>query len=332
MKNEIEINDEIIARYLTGDATPDEAIAFHDWLQSPVNQLYFEKMQRTWEATFPSKKTRAIDLEKAWAKMEIQHKQRVLQTRRSDTTFLSIPKVAFGIAASILVILTFSILLYFNYQVKKPSEIAISTTDALRHIKFSDNSTAILNQKSAIIYPETFDKDRREVQLIKGEAFFNITHDSKNPFIIHTKVGDIKVIGTSFNVVLKQDALEVSVDQGKVLVYNAKDSTYLESGYAGSIRAGTASFNIGSSNVNAWAYATHKFEFKNTPLKEVFSYIEKAQLCSIHVKNRDIENCKLTATFDSVSTDYMLTLITEALNLTVTRNDSTFTVEGEGCQ
>jgi hypothetical protein len=64
----------------------------------------------------------------------------------------------------------------------------------------------------------------------------------------------------------------------------------------------------------------------------VFNYVEKAQHCEIHLENSRIENCRLTATFESVSTDYMLNLIAEALNLSVTKNDdSTFTVGGEGC-
>jgi transmembrane sensor len=140
------------------------------------------------------------------------------------------------------------------------------------------------------------------------------------------------VIGTSFNVVLGQNSMEVSVVKGKVLVYTASDSTYLEPGYTGSIRPGAESFRINESNSNAFAYATHKFEFKNAPLNEVFSYVERAQLCTIQMANKDIGNCKLTATFDNVSTDYMLTLITEALNLSVIKNDRTFTVEGKGCQ
>jgi ferric-dicitrate binding protein FerR (iron transport regulator) len=72
--------------------------------------------------------------------------------------------------------------------------------------------------------------------------------------------------------------------------------------------------------------------FNNTPLREVFGYVEKAQHCIINVDNSRIENCKLTATFEQVSTDYMLNLIAEALNLSVTKNDErSFTVEGEGC-
>jgi transmembrane sensor len=132
--------------------------------------------------------------------------------------------------------------------------------------------------------------------------------------------------------VVSPSAFEVSVETGKVLVSTPTDSVFLEPGQAATLVAGAPSFMIKDSNQNTWAYATHKYTFNNTPLLEVFGYLESAQNCAIRMKNPDIGNCKLTATFESVSTEYMLTLITEALNLSVTKDDDrTFTVEGEGC-
>src|SRR6185295_18900551 len=57
----------------------------------------------------------------------------------------------------------------------------------------------------------------REVSLT-GEAFFDVTKDSSHPFIIHTSVMDIKVLGTAFNVrSYPGDAsTETSLIRGKV--------------------------------------------------------------------------------------------------------------------
>ncbi len=333
MEKEIEVNDDLIAKYLTGEATPDEAIAVHDWLNVSANQLYFKKLQHAWTATFPSKRAASIDLDSAWRKVQKQRTLEALPVGKGRGLLLpNSPKFFFRIAASILAVLTFGLILYLNFRSETSSTISISTTDSLKHINLPDNSVAVLNQNTTISYPETFNTTFREVHLSGGEAFFDIAHLEKTPFIIHTEVAHIKVIGTAFNVVLGKNSLEVSVEQGKVLVFNAIDSIYLEPGHTATIGPDKVSSDRHPSNPNKWAYATHKFVFKDTPLREVFRYVEKAQLCSIQIQNKDIENCKLTATFDSVSTDYMLTLITEALNLTVTQNDNTFTVGGEGCQ
>lgn len=330
MKNEIQINDELIAKYLTGGASPDEAIALNDWLADPANQLYFKRLQHTWNATLPSKSPRSIELEKAWSEVDVKRKRIPSDLITKDTTSYRFPKIAFRIAASVILVLAFGLVIYFSSN-RVSGTIRISSTDSLRHYKFADNSTVVLHQNSTISFPETFDKNLREVQLTEGEAFFEVAPNTEAPFIIHTKMANIKVIGTEFNVVLSSNSLQVSVAQGKVMVYSATDSIYLGPGNNASFGS-EASTKIQLSDPNAWAYATHKLIFKDTPLSDVFRYVEKAKLCSIKLHNKDIGNCKLTATFDNVSTDYMLTLISEALNLTVTRNDNIFTVGGEGCQ
>ncbi len=68
MKNEqtIEITDELIARYLAGQASPEEAIALHAWLESRGHREHFEKTERVWHQTHPSKSPRATDSQAAW--------------------------------------------------------------------------------------------------------------------------------------------------------------------------------------------------------------------------------------------------------------------------
>jgi transmembrane sensor len=329
VKNGIEINDALIAKYLSGAASPEEAMALDDWLQEPENRLHFGELQKTWEASFPSKSYRPVKLERAWAKVEERRHVSPKTTNSKHLAFKS--NALFKIAASVLLVLSVGGMFYL-YQAKRPQNITLSSGDSLKHIHFEDHSTAILNRNSNLVYPQSFANDHREVQFTKGEAFFDITPDAAKPFIIRTQIATIKVLGTAFNVLVSPDTLEVSVDRGKVLVYTPTDSVYLEKGEAAVLRTSETSFKTHDSNSNTWAYATHKFVFNNASVSEVFKYVEKAQDCTIHMANPEIGNCKLTATFESVSTDNMLNLITEALNLSVTKNDDrTFTVEGKGC-
>ena len=328
MENEIEITDELIAKYFAGGATPEEAMALDDWLQDPVNRSHFTALQKVWHASFPAKSPRAVNLQQAW-----QTINRKTETGSLGRTVPFYKKSVFKIAASIVLALTVGAMFYLNvYEVVPVSNLTIVTQDSLRLISFADSSTATLNRNSVLVYPEIFSDANREVTLRKGEAFFSITPDADKPFIIRTPIASVKVLGTTFNVVSTAETLEVSVDHGKVLVYTPYDSMYLTAGKAVTFNAVNAPAKTYKANSNAWAYATHKMVFNNTPLREVFGYVEKAQQCEINVNNTGIENCKLTATFEQVSTDYMLNLIAEALNLSVTKNDDhTFTVEGEGC-
>ena len=109
----------------------------------------------------------------------------------------------------------------------------VSTKPGSRtQIQLPDGSLVKLNSSSSLTYDKNFGKNLREVNLT-GEAFFDVTKDSSHPFIIHTSVIDIKVLGTEFNVrSYPNDAnTETSLIRGKVEVtvknrYNEK--VYLE--------------------------------------------------------------------------------------------------------
>ncbi|MBN9384946.1 MAG: FecR family protein [Chitinophagaceae bacterium] len=62
-----------------------------------------------------------------------------------------------------------------------------------------DGSKAWLNAASSITYPTKFNKATREIS-ITGEAYFEIFPDKEKPFIVRSRLGDIKVLGTRFNI------------------------------------------------------------------------------------------------------------------------------------
>ena len=325
----IEVDDELIVKFLSGEASPEEAMALHDWLQNPVNQFHFNGLQKAWNASYPGKSPHPVNVEKAWNRM-VQIKGDAKQKQLPRNSFFA-PRTFLKVAASVVFLLALGAVIYLLTENKKVDEIVIETHDSIQHVNFTDQTKVALFRNSSLQYPETFGK-QREVHLLKGEAFFQVASDPAKPFLVHTRLATVKVLGTAFNVMSRTDQLEISVDQGRVLVYTTSDSVYLNAGEAASLQPVTNHFVIHQSNSNVWSYATHKYVFNNTSLAEVFDYVEKAQNCEIRTSDTTIGNCKLTATFESVSTEYMLTLITEALNLSVIKHDDhTFTVEGEGC-
>lgn len=67
------------------------------------------------------------------------------------------------------------------------------------NIILSDGSNIWLNACSELIYPTSFSQDSRIVSL-KGEAFFDIAKNEKQPFVVQTTNCNINVLGTKFNV------------------------------------------------------------------------------------------------------------------------------------
>jgi len=80
-----------------------------------------------------------------------------------------------------------------------------------------DLSYVYLNSGSSIKLPTRFAGERR-VEL-NGEAYFEVSHDSKKPFIVHTQDQDIRVLGTKFNVKAYSDEpVTTTLADGRVKV------------------------------------------------------------------------------------------------------------------
>ena len=63
----------------------------------------------------------------------------------------------------------------------------------------SDGSRLYLNSGSRAIYPVKFSEKRREL-FVEGEAYIEVAHDSKRPFIAVTNDVKVLVLGTKFNI------------------------------------------------------------------------------------------------------------------------------------
>ena len=83
-----------------------------------------------------------------------------------------------------------------------------------------DGSTGFLNSGSLLKYPIVFEKERKVT--LSGEGYFDVVHNEKKPFHVITKNLDIKVLGTTFNVVAYDDAKneEIVLQTGHVEIDN----------------------------------------------------------------------------------------------------------------
>ncbi len=87
----------------------------------------------------------------------------------------------------------------------------------------NDGTKITLNAASSITYPISFNGKERSVELI-GEAYFNVKHSENNPFIVKiNNNGEVKVLGTAFNIKAYQDesSIKVTLVDGKVKFANS---------------------------------------------------------------------------------------------------------------
>lgn len=87
---------------------------------------------------------------------------------------------------------------------------------SVRHVTLGDGSQVELNLGSELVFANY--KHERRVTLKKGEAFFDVSHDTRHPFVVRAGQGQVRVTGTRFNVWMYQDQVRVTLVEGSVWV------------------------------------------------------------------------------------------------------------------
>ncbi|MCH8492712.1 MAG: FecR domain-containing protein [Idiomarina sp.] len=94
-------------------------------------------------------------------------------------------------------------------------------------VGLSDGSSVTLN--SATVIQVAFTEGERQVVLLEGEAFFDVTSDPQRPFTIDTGNQKIRVVGTKFNVRKSNGDLRVAVVEGVVAVSRGRSKEVSDS-------------------------------------------------------------------------------------------------------
>lgn len=102
-------------------------------------------------------------------------------------------------------------------------------------IALVDGSVIELNTNSRV--QVNYTPERRSIKLMQGEAYFDVSKDPDRPFEVSAGKGLVRAVGTAFAVHFNQDALTVSVTEGKV----ALDALPLHTGPASLSEAPSAS-------------------------------------------------------------------------------------------
>lgn len=93
-------------------------------------------------------------------------------------------------------------------------------------IRLEDSTQIWLNSDTELRYPVKFAADGREVELIKGEAYFKVSRDEKRPFTVTTEKLKTRVLGTEFNIQAYPDKSNVTLVKGSVGVRGIQATTW----------------------------------------------------------------------------------------------------------
>ena len=191
-----------------------------------------------------------------------------------------------------------------------------------KEVIMPDGTVVILKGDSSLRFATDYNQQTRTVYL-KGTAFFDVESNKQKPFIVQTEAFHTTVLGTSFNIVAKEDVAEVTVVTGKVKVTDENQQpVYLTPNkqFSFDFTTQTASVNtIDANYYKLWSQGV--IAFQETPIDDVVTMLNRWFDVSIVYQGKHSET--LTATYDNETLAYILQDIAFMLDVTVKQQNQT---------
>ncbi|RXK80896.1 FecR family protein [Filimonas effusa] len=319
--------DDLLVKYLLGEATPNEQQEVAQWRSlGEANESYYQQLSAVWEKSRVIAAKTTVSEEEAW----MRFRQRV-----KNDGFSSLPQAGntndeegggkvvkhsrftfqwWQAAAAFLVLLAGAWLTVT--LVNNRGTVTIASGNSVLTDTLPDGSVITLNKNAAIVYKKSFNDSHRNIDL-KGEAFFDVASDKNKPFTI--KTGDniaITVLGTSFNVNNTDTVTEIIVESGMVEVAVGERTVRLHRHEKLTVSGKEMQLYKQSNNSVLYNhYRTHTFVCASTPLRELVFKLNEVYAADIVIGNNRIADLPLTTTFQEASLDSIIHIVCLTLDI-----------------
>lgn len=347
---------DLLGLKMTNGATPEELIELNRLMEDNQEFLF---LYSEVEDSIPLQPYKSEILEQAFASHYV--KQRLLPDIENREKKL-IPlkktrfqgnKMYFPVAASIVLL---AIVYYFFFISNLTRNSNTATQNVVSSEKGSkskvvlpDGTNVILNSDSRISYSNSFNKNTREVTL-SGEGFFDVKYDEKRPFIIHTGIVRIKVLGTSFNVrnYPQDDLIETSLIKGSIelTTENQKGSKFIMKPsekmiiFKNNIVQKNPSTNSGQRDIFKLTHITsdkekideiswmeNKVSFSNKSLGEIAKELERLFNLTVIFKNKETIDYRYTIHSRNYNLNEIIDVLKLSRDFNYSINNDTLTIK-----
>lgn len=283
-------------------------------------QYYLETTGQWDMATILFPEAYAINTSAFLQKHEKQDMLRAIK-RSKEYVAIKLPQKSSGIidrnmfyaAACFLIILLSGIIAVFMFRSSDAEITYASITTPYgqqRKILLADGTEVFMNAGSSLKYPIRYSDRIREV-FLEGEAFFEVTKDSRRPFVIHAGGMLTKVLGTSFNIraYAEEATRRVQVKTGKVsvtldgAVKNGETREVIltpeeELKFTPGERKGFTEQKVGNDDIASWI--GHKLIFNDQPLSEILRELERVYNVNFRILSPEVASLRYTIRLDQM--------------------------------
>lgn len=206
------MTDELLFKYFSNEASAEEVAQIEQWLdEDPARQSEFDSAHYLFNAMI----LHSDELSKMTTPGALEKTSRKSKVRRLVYRYAA--------AAAAVVIAGLSGVfvereINYNKMTAQTNVLEVPAGQRMS-VTLSDGTQVQLNGNSRIEYPVIFSRKQRNVKL-SGEAFFEVKHDERHPFIVETFASKVEVLGTRFNVYADEasEYFSTALVDGKVKV------------------------------------------------------------------------------------------------------------------
>lgn len=189
------------------------------------------------------------------------------------------------------------------------AEFATSSTQT-GTITLTDGTFVRLAPNSRLRLPA---KNREREVWLDGRAYFAVESDSSRPFIVHTRAGDARVLGTHFELRARENDLRLAVVEGRVAVSAGAEEVEVEAGEVSHVRDGSKPSVIKVASIEKLLdWPGGRLVFQSMPLEQVGRELELQFGIRVEITDSAVAQRKVTGWFTGESLDEVVTAVCRA--------------------
>jgi transmembrane sensor len=238
-----------------------------------------------------------------------------------------------AVAASIVLALSFGIAWWIYLQ----PDVYVTTVGEQRTVTLADDSIVRLNARSRVAVK--LSGNRRAVELLEGQAFFQVAKDIHRPFTVTSDGMRVQAVGTEFDVRRKRSSLVVTVVEGRVAVFGVPARVRSA---PSNVRAGPVYVSAGEqvtmsaagpgsakpvdlSMVTAWT--RRQLVFAATPLIDVAEEFNLYNARRLVIRDPSLENFQVDGVFSSPDPAPLIRFLRSKPGVRIVETESEIVIE-----
>jgi len=315
-------NDATLARYLSGESSPEEQLLIRRWLDSdPANERELARIRDALQLA-TARTAPAFDIEGMRRAIALQtggmrHASRTFRTRSSSWRIPAIPAIVTLAAAAAVF---FFVSAKSRPSVTPPEWREVATNQGQRaDVYLSDGTHVLVAPESRLRFTSPLSDTVRNVML-EGHALFEVKHDSLRPFSVRTAGGVIADLGTRFDVrqYAGDSLLRVMVAEGRVAMSGPQVAIPVElaAGDLGTLGAsGKVGIRRGVDVAREMDWSSGRLTFEAVPLRDAIRELRRYYAMDFVLADSEVGARRLTASFSGEGPSEIASVIALSLDL-----------------